>query len=152
MPRRSPPQSRGGAEPGLERFLGELELAIMEIVWQQAPVTVREVLTTLRAQGRTLAYTTVMTVMGRLVEKGWLRADSQERAFRYHAVRSRAEARAESVGSVLRGLLQDFGELTMSQFVKELDRIDHAQLARLVQLAQEADSDDESAAGPPADT
>lgn len=138
MPRGRVQRDGGSSEEGLEKFFGELELAIMEIVWEQATVTVRDVLTTLRAQGRDLAYTTVMTIMGRLVKKGWLATDKEGRAYRYQAVRSRAEARAESVGSVLRVLLQDFGELTLSQFVKEVDRVDHAHLARLVELAQEA--------------
>ncbi len=47
--------------------LGELEEAIMEIVWQRdAEVTVREVWEALQPT-RSLAYTTVMTVMSRLV-------------------------------------------------------------------------------------
>ena len=141
MPRKLARKEGDGSEQGLEKFFGELELAIMEIVWAQSPVTVRDVLTALRSQGRSLAYTTVMTIMGRLVEKGWLATDKQGRAYRYHAVRSRAEARADSVGSVLRVLLQDFGELTLSQFVKEVDRVDPTHLARLVQLAQDARTD-----------
>ncbi|MGH2544316.1 MAG: BlaI/MecI/CopY family transcriptional regulator, partial [Ardenticatenaceae bacterium] len=60
-----------GSETGepLEKLLGELELAVMEVVWEQAPVTVRDVLTQLNQGERDLAYTTVLTVMRRLAEK-----------------------------------------------------------------------------------
>lgn len=138
MPRGLLHRASDESEQGLEKFLGGLELAVMEIVWEKEPITVRDVLDSLRTQGRGLAYTTVMTIMGRLAEKGWLRADKQSRTYQYRAVRSREEARAESVGTVMRVLLQDFGALAVSQFVKEVNRTDPAQLARLAQLAQQA--------------
>ncbi len=128
------------AQP-LEKFLGELELSVMEIVWERAPVSVRDVLATLNETDRDLAYTTVMTVMGRLTEKGWLAAHKQGRAYIYHPTRTRQEAEAEAVGSVMRSLLHDFGEVAVVQFMKELDEIDPSQLQRLAQLAQAPEHD-----------
>jgi len=62
----------------------------MTRVWQwNRPVTVREVLEDLR-QERSLAYTTVMTVMDNLHHKGWLRREAEGRAYRYEAVSTRA--------------------------------------------------------------
>jgi predicted transcriptional regulator len=70
--------------------LGELEDAVMTRVWEwNRPVTVREVLEDLR-QERSLAYTTVMTVMDNLHHKGWLRREAEGRAYRYEAVSTRA--------------------------------------------------------------
>ncbi len=66
---------------GLEKFLGELQLAVMEAVWKRQPVSVSDVLTELTQQKRDLAYTTVMTTMSRLAEKGWLISEKQGRAF-----------------------------------------------------------------------
>jgi len=123
---------------GLEKFLGGLELAVMETVWQHEPVSVRDVLNTLIQQGHVLAYTTVMTVMTRLKEKGWLATDQVGRAFLYRATRSRQDAEAEAVGSVMRALLQDFGDVAIAQFVRELDEINPGQLNRLAELAQQA--------------
>lgn len=59
---------------GLSKFLGDLEVDIMELVWKKAnpTVTVRDIYEILRQQ-RTIAYTTVMTTMARLAEKGILR-------------------------------------------------------------------------------
>ncbi|MEE1942600.1 BlaI/MecI/CopY family transcriptional regulator [Streptomyces sp. TRM 70361] len=74
----------------MPRPLGELEDAVMTRVWRwNRPVTVREVLDDLRRE-RPIAYTTVMTVMDNLREKGWLRREREGRAYRYEAVSTRA--------------------------------------------------------------
>jgi len=127
---------------GLEKFLGELQLAVMEVVWERQPISVSEVLNALNAQ-RDLAYTTVMTIMSRLAEKGWLVLEKRGRAYFYQAARSREEAEAAAVGEVVRALLEDFGEVAIAQFVKELDEIDPQQLSRLAELAREVESNDE---------
>jgi predicted transcriptional regulator len=70
--------------------LGELEDAVMTRVWKwNRPVTVREVLEDLR-QERSIAYTTVMTVLDNLHQKGWVRREAEGRAYRYEAVSTRA--------------------------------------------------------------
>ncbi|WP_317495951.1 BlaI/MecI/CopY family transcriptional regulator [Haloechinothrix sp. LS1_15] len=71
------------------RGFGELESAIMDVMWSRdEPATVREVLEELQQQ-RDLAYTTVMTVMGILHDKGWLRRERAGRAWRYEPTMSR---------------------------------------------------------------
>jgi predicted transcriptional regulator len=77
----------GGNVP---RQLGELEDAVMTRIWQwNRAVTVREVLEDLQ-QERSIAYTTVMTVMDNLHQKGWVRREVEGRAYRYTAVSTRA--------------------------------------------------------------
>ncbi|MEV7993631.1 BlaI/MecI/CopY family transcriptional regulator [Streptomyces sp. NPDC086077] len=62
----------------------------MTRVWKwNRPVTVREVLEDLQ-QGRSIAYTTVMTVLDNLHQKGWVRREAEGRAYRYEAVSTRA--------------------------------------------------------------
>ncbi|WP_274561175.1 BlaI/MecI/CopY family transcriptional regulator [Streptomyces spiramyceticus] len=74
----------------MPRQLGELEDAVMTRVWQwNRPVTVREVLEDLQKE-RSIAYTTVMTVMDNLHQKGWVRREVEGRAYRYTAVSTRA--------------------------------------------------------------
>ncbi|MDT0616422.1 MULTISPECIES: BlaI/MecI/CopY family transcriptional regulator [Streptomyces] len=70
--------------------MGELEDAVMTRVWKwNRPVTVREVLEDLQ-QERPIAYTTVMTVLGNLHQKGLVRRQPEGRAYRYEAVSTRA--------------------------------------------------------------
>lgn len=70
--------------------MGELEDSVMTRVWKwNRPVTVREVLEDLQ-QERSIAYTTVMTVLDNLHQKGWVRREAEGRAYRYEAVSTRA--------------------------------------------------------------
>ena len=79
--------------------------------------------------GRTkpLAYTTVMTVMSRLADKGALRRRPQGRSYVYEATA------ADSAGLAVRGVLRDFGDAAMAQFVEEA-RSDPKLLERLFDL------------------
>jgi predicted transcriptional regulator len=125
---------------GLGKFLGELELVVMDLIWAREHVSVSDIVTALHAQGRMLAYTSVMTVMNRLTEKGWLIAEKQSKAYSYRASQSREAAEAAAVGEVVRMLLRDFGDVAVVQFLKELDEIAPHQLARLAELGREGDS------------
>ena len=57
---------------GLRKILGDLEADVMEAIWALGHATVHDVLERLAAADRELAYTTVMTVMSRLADKGLL--------------------------------------------------------------------------------
>ncbi|MEU7998292.1 BlaI/MecI/CopY family transcriptional regulator [Micromonospora sp. NPDC049060] len=72
--------------------LGDLERAVMDVLWDSVPgtsdgITVREVADAL--DGRELAYTTVMTVLDRLAGKGMVQREREGRAWRYRAAASR---------------------------------------------------------------
>lgn len=123
------------------KLLGDLEYAIMEVVWQRGRVTVREVATEL-TRHRALAYTTVMTVMSRLAEKGILRQHRVGRAYEYEAAFSPEQLAAEAAKRKIRSLLEDFGPLAMTAFIDQVGQVDPEQLQRLAQLAQDSDDDD----------
>jgi predicted transcriptional regulator len=143
-PRKPYEQVMAQSHQDLQKFLGQLELAVMEIIWQRETVTVRDVLTVLQKE-RTLAYTTVMTIMQRLTDKGLLLAEKAGKAHRYRAAQTREDFIASLAASGARSLLNDFGEVGMVQFVKELEALDPNQLARLADLAYAAkDNEDES--------
>jgi predicted transcriptional regulator len=73
------------------------ELAIMKVVWRLETATVRDVYEAMRAE-RTIAYTTVMTMMRILEEKGYLRKSASERAHVY----TPAKPRQQVVGAMVR--------------------------------------------------
>ncbi len=118
---------------GVEKLLGELEGAIMDILWQRNKAMVREVLDELN-QTRSLAYTTVLTVMSRLVEKGLLTQHKIGRAHLYRPSMTREAYTAEAAGQVIRSLVADFGDIALAQFSQELDNLDPARLAALKAL------------------
>ena len=126
---------------GVEKLLGELELAIMRVAWSRKIVIVRDVLDVLKKKRR-LAYTTVMTVMGRLADKGLLSAEKEGRTYRYRAVYTQEEFESQTAGRVVQSLIDDFGgETAINQFVKQLAESDPERLARLAELARLAQAE-----------
>jgi predicted transcriptional regulator len=88
--------------------LGELERAVMDQVWAlgeagEPSVSVRDVHEALTAS-RGLAYTTVMTVMGRLADAGLLLKERSGRAYLYAAAGSREELTASTMLEHLSGM------------------------------------------------
>ncbi len=73
------------------------ELAIMKVVWRLEKVTVRDVYEALR-ETRQIAYTTVMTMMRILEEKGYLKKTAAERAHVYRP----AKPRQQVIGGMVR--------------------------------------------------
>jgi predicted transcriptional regulator len=76
------------------------ELAIMKVVWRLDKATVREVYETLRER-RDIAYTTVMTMMKILEEKGYLKKSRADRAYLYRP----AQPRHQVVGAIVRDFI-----------------------------------------------
>ncbi|MCG5466589.1 BlaI/MecI/CopY family transcriptional regulator [Micromonospora sp. MED01] len=80
--------------------LGELEATVMDVLWQSGePLRVREVLD--RLTGRTLAYTTVMTVLDNLHRKQWVLRDKSGKAYEYRPAGSREELVARTLRRML---------------------------------------------------
>jgi predicted transcriptional regulator len=75
------------------------ELAIMKVVWRLEKATVRDVYDTLRKR-REIAYTTVMTMMKVLEEKGYLKKSRVDRAYEYRPAQPRTQ--------VIAGMVRDF--------------------------------------------
>lgn len=64
--------------------LGPLEYQLLRILWRKNPATAREVLCEYNQRtGRELKYTTVMTLLTRMVEKGILAADRERQPFQF---------------------------------------------------------------------
>lgn len=110
------------AEPGLASVLGSLESEIMQIMWHDQSGTVRTVYRQL-AQRRELAYTTVMTTMTRLAEKGLLiqHPPASGNAYRYTPAMSCDEFNALTVRHVLDSLLAEHYDLVVAYLAERSD-------------------------------
>jgi len=113
------------------REFGELEMAIMDVMWAaNTPCTTREVRERMR-YGRPVAYTSVMTVMDILYRKGVLQRVKHGRAWQYWPVERREEHDARVMTEVLRSGGDE--AVTMRHFLErvsddELDRLRSAVL------------------------
>ena len=77
------------------------ELTIMKVVWTLETATVRDVYEHLRSS-RTIAYTTVLTMMKILEQKGYVKKTREERAFIYRPARPRQQV----IGSMVREFVE----------------------------------------------
>jgi predicted transcriptional regulator len=114
------------------RGLGELESTIMDLMWaRRKPASVREVLEDLRRE-RTIAYTTVMTVMDNLYKKGLLKRQPVGRAYVYEATASKEAYTAE----LMRKALADSGNqaATLVHFLERLTPEEAAALEAALQV------------------
>ncbi len=118
---------------GPDQLLGELEAAIMHIVWQQHEVSVRDVLEVLQPS-RPLKYTTVMTVMSRLAQKGVLATRKQGKSFYYHAMATPDEFVAQRAQRAVQDVLTSFGDIAIASFLRQISEGDPEQRARLREL------------------
>ena len=105
--------------------LHELETEIMEEVWSRGEATVHEVRAAINGRSdKVRAYTTVMTVMGRLVPKGLLTRRRAGRTDVYSATMERdayLEARAEAEVSAV---IDEYGDLALVHFARQMDKLD----------------------------
>lgn len=118
------------------RLLGPLEGRIMRAVWSGSvgsPFTVRDI------QGVTpeLAYTTLMTTLSRLAEKGVLTQTRvpHHRAFDYRAAGSPAEFLGAASREHANRMLEQFGDAALAAFAAQLDELPAEQRERLRKAA-----------------
>lgn len=116
---------------GLTRVLGSLEAEIMEIIWQHSsPVTIRDVWEEILPH-RDISFNTVMTVMNRLVKKELLNRERGENSYLFRPVKMRKDFLEEISHEVARGLVKDFGESAIAQFVEAVEDVDPNYLQQL---------------------
>jgi predicted transcriptional regulator len=127
--------------------LGELERAVMDQVWAlgeagEPSVSVREVHVALSGT-RDLAYTTVMTVMGRLADGGLLVKERSGRAHLYAAAGTREELTASTMLGHLHGLPSADRRAAMLHFLGDASPEEIADLkAALAEVEQRHEAPD----------
>jgi len=118
--------------------LGPLEAEILNIVWELAPVTVREVHERLLADpDRELAYASVTTVLNRLTQKGWLLCDRQERSFTWRALVSKEQAQALHAYEQLNQFLAVGNPDVVAAFADQLDQTSVEQFQAIAERLQQ---------------
>jgi len=121
------------------KFLGELESDVMEVIWRSAgPVSVREVYVVLQKK-RQIAYTTVMTIMGRLTAKGLLKRKDEGKAYQYLASYSKDRFLTNISRQIIKNFVSNFGETAIAHFASELEKIPTQKKQELVKLLKKND-------------
>lgn len=123
-----------------EYELGDAELEVLKALWEDGPGTVREVLNRLTRRGRNLAYTTVQTFLTRLEQKGFVRADKSDLAYRYAARVTRERISKSRLRELLDQLYDGAAGPLVLQLVQN-ERLTPEEIETLQKLIERLDSD-----------
>ena len=120
--------------------LHELETEVMDVVWARGEeTTVRQVMDELNARSSPdRAYTTFMTVMARLDDKGLLKRRREGKTDIYRPVHSRAEYADLRAQAEVSQLVEQYGEVALSHFAKQMAELDPERRRQLQRLARKS--------------
>ncbi|MFB0833334.1 BlaI/MecI/CopY family transcriptional regulator [Arthrobacter halodurans] len=122
--------------------LGELERAVMDLLWDSTQAQTANDLRDLLAQstgdvdGKELAVTTVLTVLARLEKKQLVTRERDTRPHRYRAVTSREEHTVELMNEALGNVMDR--EAVLTRFIGGISGEEAAALRRILNENQSA--------------
>jgi predicted transcriptional regulator len=123
-------------EVGLNRFFGALEAKIMELLWEGDELSIKEVQKRLE-QHKPLNFNTVMTVMNRLVDKGFLEKRTSGRVSLFRPTQTKESFIEEQSKKLTENLLDEFGGVVITHMIDALDDVDQTLLDKLEQKIQQ---------------
>lgn len=117
-------------------MLGDLEKPVMDVLWDRGEVTGREVFEEI-GRGRALAFTTILTVLDRLLKKGLIRRTKQGKVFVYTPAMSRDAFVRQVSQEVLQGIMDISASSAATSFVDILYKTSPEEIERLSILIAE---------------
>lgn len=122
-----------------EYELGEAELQVLRALWDGGPATVREVLNHLHQHGRKVAYTTVLTFLTRLEQKGFVKSDKSDLAYVYRAAVTRNQITRSRLKTMLDELFDGEAAPLVLQLMKT-EKFSTQEIAELQKLIDQLDA------------
>lgn len=122
-----------------EYELGEAELVVLRVLWEGGAQTVREVMTRLHERGRKVAYTTVLTFLTRLEQKGYVSSNKEDTAYVYRSKVTRESVTRSRVRALLEQLYDGAAGPMVLQLI-ENERLSTEELAKLRKLIDDLDA------------
>jgi BlaI family penicillinase repressor len=120
--------------PPQEADLPAAELEVLKTLWDGGPATVRQVMNRLHRRGRKVAYTTVLTFLTRLEQRGFVKSDKSGMAYVYQPKVTREKVSKSRLRSLLEELYDGAAAPLVLQLVKDeqLSREDIDELQQLI--------------------
>jgi len=103
------------------------ELAVMSVLWRTGGATVAEVREALE---ESLAYTTVLSALQTLEEKGYVTHEAEGRAYRYRALVAAERAGDSAIARVRESIFHGSAEKLFAHFVSD-EKLSRAELERM---------------------
>ena len=115
-------------------YLTDREADVMQVLWDHGPSVVNEVKEKLADE---LAYTTVLTILRTLEQKGYVKHDEEGRVHRYSAAVKETAARKSALRHLTGKLFKGSSELLFTQLVSD-QKLSRDQIQRMRDLLAEA--------------
>jgi BlaI family penicillinase repressor len=96
------------------------ELEVLQIIWEHGPCTVREVMNLLSPK-RSRAYTSVMSLMSVMADKGMLRQKAEGKAYIYSAKVSRNKTQSRMLGDLLNRAFDGSASTLVAHLLRETE-------------------------------
>ncbi|TLS50020.1 BlaI/MecI/CopY family transcriptional regulator [Paenibacillus antri] len=121
-------------EEGLNVFFGPLEAKIMELLWKKGEYSAKEMQFVL-SEENPISFNAVMTVMNRLVEKGYLKKEKKgtgrDRVSVFSPVQEKEQFISDQTKTITHGLVSEFGEYVVTHMLDALEQADPELIAKL---------------------
>ena len=123
---------------GNDIYLTDREADVMQVLWDHGPSVVNEVRDKLADD---LAYTTVLTILRTLEQKGYVKHEEEGRVHRYCAAVKEQAARKSALQHLKGKLFDGSAELVLTQLVSD-HKLSKRELTRLRKLLEEMSGKD----------
>lgn len=132
--------------PPRESDLGDAELEVLKVLWDHGPATVRQVMNHLHGRDRRVAYTTVLTFLSRLEQKGFVRSDRSDLAYVYRARVTREKVSRARLRTLVEQLYDGAAGALVLQLVRS-EQLEPDEIAELQRLIERLDAPDVAGKG-----
>ena len=122
-----------------ESDLGAAELEVLKALWDHGPATVRQVMNHLHQRGRQVAYTTVLTFLTRLEQKGYARSDRSGLAYVYRPAVSRQHVTRSRLRTLIQQLYGGSAAPLVLQLMRQ-EKFSATEIAELQHLVDQLDA------------
>lgn len=117
------------------RALGDLEKDVMDLIWQKGATPIKEVVDELR-KDRVIAYTTVLTIMNRLVEKAILKRTLSGSAYIYEPKVDKNRFLAQATHQIFATAISTLGQEAVAHFVQEIKKLSPSKRRELLEALE----------------
>jgi predicted transcriptional regulator len=114
----------------------ELELQLLKILWDDAPLPVREIRQRLAEQGHDIAHTTVITVLNIMVQKKFLYRRKKKNAFLFSPKAKQSSVRGDMVSDIVNRVFDGSARELMLSLLETSD-VDADELREIKRLIQQ---------------
>ena len=124
------------SNPGIEKIISAADRPILEVLWQKGALTGREIYDEV-CKRKELAYTTVLTLVSRMLKKGSVRRRKVDDLYVYEAVLKKSEFERDVASAVIKGIFEISPSCAVSAFVDVLCKVDESELDKIMEVIEE---------------